>query len=89
MQVIKITVNVDRDPWEDLAELEKQDKLLTAMADEAGSIRVGALPHGMQSGRTSVAIAVPLPDGRIVLTETSLALFLAAADALRAAYPNG
>jgi len=40
----------------------------------------------MASGKTSVAFDIPLPDGRHVLAETSLELFLAAADALRARY---
>ncbi len=48
--------------------------------------RVGGLPGGMASGKTSVAFDIPLPDGRHVLAETSLELFLAAADALRARY---
>lgn len=49
-------------------------------------LRVSCLAAGMQSGKPSVAIGVFLDDGGCVITETSLALFLAAADALRARY---
>lgn len=49
-------------------------------------IEVGGMPHGMQSGRTAVSFCFALPDGRVVLAETSLALFKAAADALAARY---
>lgn len=50
-------------------------------------IRIGGLEGGMQSGKPSVAIAAILPNGGgCVLAETSLALFLSAADALRARY---
>lgn len=49
-------------------------------------IEVGALPGGMASGAPSVAFCFSLPDGRVVLAETSLALFLGAGDALKARY---
>jgi len=49
-------------------------------------IRVGALEGGMQSGKPSVAFGIDLGDGTWVLAETSLALFLGAADALRARF---
>ena len=61
-------------------------------AAEAGKVHrtdnfiLSALPAGMKSGRTSVAICVELPDGQWVFAESSLRLFLAAADALRARY---
>ncbi len=89
MPVLKITVNCERDPWDDLLPLREQGKLITAMGTESGAIRVGGLPHGMDSGKTSISIVIPLPDGTMILTETSLALFLAAARALEGAYPNG
>ena len=49
-------------------------------------ITVAALDQGMTSGKPSVAIAIPLEDGRIVLAETSMRLFLAAARAFRTRY---
>lgn len=89
MPVLTVTVNLDETPWEDLMALREKGKLITAMNVEAGAIKIGGLPQGMQSGKTAVAIAVPLPDGTVILTETSLSCFLAAAKILEAAYPNG
>lgn len=45
-------------------------------------IEVGGLPRGMTSGRASVSFCFTLPDGRVVLAETSMRLFKVAADAL-------
>jgi hypothetical protein len=47
-------------------------------------LTVTGLPGGMTSGNASVGIFVDLPDGRAVFVETSLSLFLSAADALKA-----
>lgn len=54
--------------------------------DPARGFVVGGIPQGMASGAPSVAIIIPLPDGSVVFAETSLALFVSAADVLRAAY---
>jgi hypothetical protein len=42
------------------------------------------VPHGMTSGKDSVFVQVFLPDGRVVMAETSMELFLAAARAFAA-----
>lgn len=50
-------------------------------------MRITALEGGMQSGKPSVVIGMFLPHGGgCVIGETSLALFLSAADALKARY---
>lgn len=50
-------------------------------------IKVAALAGGMQSGKPSVAICMYLPHGGgCVIGETSLALFLTAADILKARF---
>lgn len=49
-------------------------------------IGVTALTGGMQSGKPSVAFRIDLPDGTVVIAETSLAFFLTAADTLKARY---
>jgi len=49
-------------------------------------LSVTALEGGMQSGDPSVAIIIEPPDGPWILAETSLKLFLVAADALKAKY---
>jgi hypothetical protein len=50
------------------------------------TVRIGGLANGMSSGKPSVGIGAMLPDGRAVLIQTSLSLFLMAADALKARY---
>jgi hypothetical protein len=47
---------------------------------------VSALEGGMTSGQPSVAVIIELDDGRWVFAETSLKLFLAAADAFKGKY---
>ncbi len=61
------------------------------LGNDAPPIGVSALEGGLQSGGVSVCLRIDLPDGRIVLAETSLKLFLLAADALRARFgvPGG
>ena len=47
---------------------------------------ITALEGGMQSGNPSVAVVIELDDDSYVMAETSMKLFLAAADALKARY---
>lgn len=47
-------------------------------------LEAGVLSAGMKSGDPAVLLVFPLPDGRVVLAETSLRLFLTAADAFKA-----
>ncbi len=49
-------------------------------------LHVAGLAKGMESGKPSVAFRIDLPDGRVVVAETSLVLFLAAADVFKARY---
>lgn len=51
-----------------------------------GPIEVGTLDSGMESGKPSVMFCFTLPDGRVVIAETSLELFTAAARGLAAAH---
>lgn len=55
------------------------------LADDA-QIEIAALSGGMQSGRPSVALRINLPDGRVVIAETSMRLFLSAAQVFAARY---
>lgn len=73
--------------WPDLHEKREQGQTLDAMGENA-QISFAGLGGGMASGRASVSIRIDLPDGRVVLTETSLRLFKAAADALASKYPD-
>ncbi len=49
-------------------------------------IKLTALTAGMSSNKTSVALFIDLPDGKVVFAETSLRLFLIAARMLQAKY---
>lgn len=53
---------------------------------EGTVLYLAGLEGGMRSGAPSVMLAFELPDGRVVVAETSLRLLLTAADALRARY---
>ena len=50
--------------------------------DRATLHRIGVIPHGMRSGRPSVALLATLDDGRQVFIETSWRNFALAAVAL-------
>lgn len=52
--------------------------------ENAQLTKVIVLEGGMASGKPSVAVVVETSDGRAFLGETSLSLFLAAADAFKA-----
>jgi len=43
-----------------------------------GDMTIASLSKGMDSGKPAVAFGFPLPDGRYVVAETSLALLVAA-----------
>lgn len=54
-----------------------------------GSVwRLVALRGGMASGRTSITLRLDLADGNAVIAETSVRAWLAAADILRANFPE-
>lgn len=51
-------------------------------------LQIAVLDAGMTSGLPSVSIRVDLPDGRIVIAETSARLFVTAGRAIGAKYPD-
>ena len=63
--------------WPDLAD-KPDDQII-----DVHNLEVALLPGGMESGRASVAIRIDLPDGRVVIAQTSQQLFDAAASAFR------
>jgi len=67
--------------WPDLPAINEAGNM--AMG---GSLKIAALPGGMQSGKPSVMIRVDLPGGKVALVETSLLLFQSAARAFTAKY---
>lgn len=78
MPVMKVIL--DEPTWPDLE--AKADRLTWLTENEREPIQIGALEGGMIDGRPSVAIRIDLPDGRIVVAETSLRLFQVANAAL-------
>lgn len=74
--------------WQDLPEKMRQGQVIDLMGNDNSPIQFAALPGGMASGKTSVTIRIDLPDGRVLLTETSLALLGTAARAIEARYEH-
>jgi hypothetical protein len=64
--------------------LREQGRLIHLGED--AEITVTGLEGGMDSGDPSAAFIFMLPDGKSVFAETSLRLFLSAADALKTRY---
>lgn len=59
----------------------EDDARLIHLANEA-QIEIGTLRAGTASGKDSVAICIPLPDDKVLIVETTAALFLGAAQAI-------
>lgn len=78
---LKFDVKDDGDgAWPDLADKGKKVHWVE------DTIEVSALVGGMASGKPSVGLRLNLPDGSVCIAQTSLALFLTAAEALKARY---
>jgi hypothetical protein len=67
--------------WPDLAERRVVE------ASKTAPLRIAVLPGGMTSGGVSVAFAIELGDS-VVFVETSAKLFVMAALAIQARYPD-
>lgn len=76
MTTIKLELDGDG-AFADLA--DKQEKVIHL----TGPFTIAVLKGGMQSGRPSLALRFDLPDGRVIVQETSVLLFLSAADAIK------
>lgn len=79
MTHLDITLDLSLHPWADCRHL----KQLGTVA------RIGRLPGGTDSGKSTVTVLVTMPDGKQVMAQTTMALFLAAAQALRGADERG
>jgi hypothetical protein len=67
--------------WPDL-----DPKDVIHLGNDAPPIGLAVLPGGMLSGKTSVTFRIDLPDGRVVIAETSFALLETAVRAIQARY---
>lgn len=78
-----MTINLDGDnAWPEL-----RGKPVIHLANDA-VIKIVALAAGMASGKPSVCIRLDLPDGSVVLAETSARLFVMAAAAIVGKWPD-
>ena len=78
-----LTLIVEGDnAWTDLNEKE----VINLMGNNVPPIQLAALPGGMASGKTSVTFRFDLPDGKVLLAETSFALLKTAVRAIEAKY---
>lgn len=77
-----LSIVLQEPAWPELASREAD---IIHISNDAVAAITG-LAGGMKSGQASVTLRLDLPDGKVVLYETSLALFLAAAAALKAKY---
>jgi hypothetical protein len=86
MQAIDVILKGDG-AWPDLEELNELGRF-THLSDAVPDwrLQIAALPSGMESGRTSVAMRIDMPNGEVVLVETSLRLLSNAVDILKASY---
>lgn len=70
---LDIRPNIELSPWDDI----DRDQVLQGVIT-----RVGVLPKATTGGRSTVAVAIVLNDGRTVVGETTLRLAAGAARAL-------
>jgi hypothetical protein len=84
MPAIEVNLNGDN-VWPDLLPLQIKDKLMH-LPDVVW--KLAALEGGMISGKVSIALRLDLPNDSVVLTETSLAAWIAATVTLRAKFPE-
>ena len=82
MTMLAMSVILEEPAWPDLA--DKMDRVIHLA--QGTEIAVTGLDAGMVSGKPSVTLRLDLPDGSIVIAETSMALWLTATDMLRSRY---
>lgn len=67
---------------------EAQKRTKNGQLPRGDVVTIGALPHGMASKMPSIVIAVELSNGNRVYAQTSMKLFLEAASAFAAQFPD-
>ncbi len=82
--MLTMTINLNGDGcWPDLV-----DKEVIHLANDAPPIQVAALEAGMVKGHPSVSFRFDLPDGQVLIAETSARLFVIAARAIEGRWPD-
>lgn len=70
----------------DLTQKGLRDDNNYVVAGHEGEVVIGGMPQGTVQGHPTVMIALDLGEEGFLVTETTLALFLTAADGLKAKY---
>lgn len=84
--MISMTVSLEGDgAWPDL---QYRPTDIIHLSNDAKPIRVVVLNGGMETGRPSLAMRIDLPDGKVVVAETSARLFCSAAKLIMSKYPD-
>jgi hypothetical protein len=83
--MIAMTIRLDGDGA--FPELQKHKKLVH-LQNDSPPIQLAVLDAGMSSGLPSIVLRLDLPDGSVVLAETSARLFCSAGKAIMAKYPG-
>lgn len=82
MPIINLKLDGDG-AWTDL-----QGKDYIHLTGDVPAWEIVALEGGMGTGNPSLALRLDLPDGRVVVAETSVKAFLTTAAAIRARFPG-
>jgi hypothetical protein len=80
---LRVILDDTNGAWPDL-KLRTED--IIHLSNGAKPMQMAGLSNGMGSGAPSVAVRIDLPDGKVVIAETSLRLLLTAADILKARF---
>ena len=83
MLTLSVTPNIDDAPWRDLK--ENRTSIINV---DAGRFELAGMPDEYGEGKSGVAMRIDLADGRTVIVQTTLQLFLNAARILEAKYPD-
>ena len=78
------TIHVILEPEEHWSDLLQKNVIY--LGDEAPPIEIVAMPGGMASGQTSISMRLDLPEGQVVVVETSLEQLARAVQAIQARY---
>jgi hypothetical protein len=79
-----MTVDMNGDgAWPDLV-----GKPVVHLGNNAPPIQIAVLGRGMRGGKPSISLRLDLPDGKVVVAETSARLFCTAGRMITAKYPD-
>lgn len=82
-----MSLDVERWPSRAIQKLHDEGRVEGNVIYSTEPLEIGALPGGIQGGRTSIAVFFTLPDGRVVIADTSLRALRVVVETLAATYP--